>query len=721
MSFSRGLRIACSVAVITFAESNIIAQHPVNPTKQPVLGHREKPVLMIDGRSFRDLNGDGKLEPYEDWRLSPQTRARDLVGRMTVDEKIGLMVIGTQQMGSTTGGSVARGCKGPKSEDGLLCEARVEETTNMFAAPDSPTYKYPKPVVRTLPTTEGILKYGIRRYIVRENPDAAMLTTWTNRVQQVAEQSRLGIPVVFTSNPRNHASTDLAVGFSEASGQFSTWPGTLGMAAMNDLPLVREFAEIARQEWNATGLRAGYMYQADIATDPRWFRIDGTFGDDPQNVAHIIRTIVAGFQGQRLSDGGVIMTTKHFPGGGPRDKGTDPHYYYGKASPYPTPASLATYHLPSFASAISAGTAAIMPYYALPSNSRSVPQLKGGKPFEEVGFSYNKAIVQDLLRTQMGFKGYVNSDSGILFSMPWGDPIMKMDFAERAATAINVGVDVISDMQDTGIIREAYDRHLVTEERISLSAQRLLEPMFAIGLFDNPYRDSAAAKQLAQTPEHWQKAFRAHQESAVLLKNVDGLLPLTGDKLKGKKVYVEAFGQGSKTEDLLTILRKSSVGVEFTSDLSEAGFALLFISPADKRDRKSPVLFDLAIHQQTGIDVARVAEIETKVPTILAVNLEMPWLLESVEPKAGAVVGGFSSRPDAIFDVVRGVAKPHGKLPITLPRNIEVVEKAETTGPDKANGATASDVPGFARPAVDGYAYIDSAGSAYKTGFGLSF
>ena len=717
----RTFTFACIGAAAVFGGATESARPGGAHPAQPVLSHRAKPLLTLNGLQFKDLNGNGTLEPYEDWRLSPQARARDLVTRMTVDEKIGLMVIGTEPMGTAPGGSVARGCKGPKSADGLLCEARVEETTNMFAAPDSPTYTYPKPVVRTLPTTEGIQKYGVRRYIVRENPDPAVLTTWTNRVQEVAEGSRLGIPVVFTSNPRNHASSDLAVGFSEASGQFSTWPGTLGLAAMNDLPLVQTFAETARQEWNATGLRAGYMYQADLATDPRWFRIDGTFGDDPQRVAQIIRTVVAGFQGKALGDGGVIMTTKHFPGGGPRDKGTDPHYYYGQASPYPTPASLATYHLPSFAAAIDAGTAAIMPYYALPQNARSVPQLKGGKPFEEVGFSYNKAIVQDLLRSQMGFKGYVNSDSGVLFSMPWGEPIMKMDFAERAATAINVGVDVISDMQDTGILREAYDRHLLTEERISQSAQRLLEPMFAIGLFDNPYRDPESAQQVVRTPEHWQIAYRAHQESAVLLKNAGHLLPLTDAKLRGKKVYVEALGQGAKTADVLALLRQKSAGVEFTTSLEGADFAMLFVTPADKRDRRSPVLFDLEVHPPTGIDTAHVAQIEGRLPTVVAVNLEMPWLLGAIEPQAGALVAGFSTRPDAIFDVARGVAQPRGTLPLTVPRNLEAVQKAETTGPTKSNGATASDVPGFLRPARDRYAYVDAAGAEYKTGFGLRY
>jgi beta-glucosidase len=179
--------------------------------------------------------------------------------------------------------------------------------------------------------------------------------------------------------------------------------------------------------------------------------------------------------------------------------------------------------------------------------------------------------------------------------------------------------------------------------------------------------------------------------------------------------------QRFRNQDLLSLLRKSNPGVAFTTDLSEAGFALLFISPADKRDRKSPVLFDLEVHEKTGIDVGRLVEIERKIPTVLSVNLEMPWVLGSIEPDAGAIVAGFSTRPDAIFDVVRGVFHSTGKLPLTLPHTLDVVEKTETTGPAKSNGSSASDVPGFARPAVDQYIYVDSKGSSYRTGFGMTY
>jgi len=550
--------IVTSLAGILFSTScRAVAKAPANASPQPTISSRGKKILTVGGLRFRDLNGDGVLNPYEDWRLPVEERVNDLIKRMTVDEKIGLMVIGTQNMGSGPAGPNGRKtCTGAKSPDGILCETKSEDTTNMWASPDSPLYRYPRPIVHTLPTTEAILRAGIRRFIVRDNPDPTALTVWTNRIQEVAESSRLGIPVVMTSNPRNHASTSLAFGFNEASGKFSTWPGTLGLAASGDLRLVSDFANIAAHEWNATGLRAGYMYQADIASDPRWFRIDGTFGDNPVLVSDIMTAIVQGFQGQSLDRNGVIITTKHFPGGGPRDHGMDPHYFYGKKSPYPTAGSLQQYHLPSFNAAIAAGTAAIMPYYALPSNEMSVPQLNGGAKFEEVGFSFNRAIVQDLLRTQLGFKGYVNSDSGVLFSMPWGATVENMDMAQRAAYTINAGVDVISDTQDVAILREAYDRGLLTEGRIDVSAARLLLPIFQIGLFEDPFRDPAAAKTLIDTPRHWERAYTAHQESVVLLKNKENLLPLTDAKIAGKKVFVQYLGHKDQTADIVSLLQK---------------------------------------------------------------------------------------------------------------------------------------------------------------------
>jgi len=734
-----GVTLTDPASAAEIATGNATTFYPASSaTGQPAISARVKRVILVDGLRFKDLAGDGRLHPYEDWRLPAEARTRDLVARMSLDEKIGLMVIGTEIMGKPENGLTGH-CTGPVSSDGLLCEAdsmppppaASANGRGSAARPGSTAFNF-----QAYPTSVAILDHDIRRIITRQNPSPADLTAWTDRIQQVAESSRLGIPVVITSNPRNHASANMALGFNEASGQFTVWPGTLGLAASGDLKMIENFARIAASEWDATGLRAGYMYQADIDTDPRWFRIPDTFGDDPDRVSDIIQTIVMGFQGgPELSPGGIIMTTKHFPGGGARDRGTDPHFVYGQVSPYPTRGSLFQYHLPPFEAAIAAGTAAIIPYYARPSNAASVPQLPGGAGFEEVGFAFNRPILQDLLRNQLGFKGYVNSDSGILSTMAWGDKIEKADEVERAAYAINAGVDVISDTQDVGIVREAYDRGLITEARINLSAERLLLPMFQMGLFENPYRGVDAATKLVADPAHWAMAYRAHQESVVLLKNNAQLLPLTEAKLAGRPIFVAVLGRqdpGATQDPTTTVIQTLEARdpqIKFTTDLKGAAFALVFVDPEDKavniadilNGNKTPTYFDLTVGKSTGVDLDRLKTIETAVPTIVAFNLEMPWLIGTVEPGAKALVAGFSTRADAMLDVIRGRFQPQGRLPFTLPRNEAVVVAAETNGPKAVNGVTSSDVPGFARPASDNYVYKDATGAAYRTGFGLGY
>ena len=237
---------------------------------------------------------------------------------------------------------------------------------------------------------------------------------------------------------------------------FSTWPGTLGLAAAaqgdikngGDASLISEFAKIAHKEWNATGIRKGYMYMADTVTDPRWQRTYGTFGEDPEFISDAIGRLIDGFQGKELGKDSIAMTTKHFPGGGARENGFDPHYEEGKWNLYPTPGSLEKYHLPPFRAAVEHGTSSIMPYYSIPSIKKSVVQEFEGEdiPFEEVGFTFNHYFINHILREKLGFKGYINSDSGIINKMSWG--VEELSEAERFAKAVNAGTDIIADTND---------------------------------------------------------------------------------------------------------------------------------------------------------------------------------------------------------------------------------------------------------------------------------
>ena len=329
---------------------------------------RVKPIIKIGQLKFRDLNGNGQLDPYEDWRKPTEQRVADLLSRMTMEDKAGMMQI--TSLGRTD-----------------------------------------------IDTINFINNRHILHLILRDSLTAHDNAARNNKWQAFAEGTRLGIPVVFTSNPRDHVTDTLVYEQVEAAGQ---WPGTLGLAATNDLKLVRDFAEIARGQWVSQGIRKMYGYQVDVASEPRWNRVQTTFGEDPELSAAITREIVLGFQGQHLGPDSVAETIKHFPGHGPEWNGLDAHNPWGQWAAYPTPGSLFRYQLAPFQAAVDAGTSAIMSYYMNQDNSRDSIQLPSAwwqsdtQQFEQVAAAYNKTILTTLLRDTMGFKGYVNTDSGVL-------------------------------------------------------------------------------------------------------------------------------------------------------------------------------------------------------------------------------------------------------------------------------------------------------------------
>jgi beta-glucosidase len=337
---------------------------------------------------------------------------------------------------------------------------------------------------------------------------------------------------------------------NDAAGIFSTWPGTLGLAAAaqgeikngGDASLISQFAEIASKEWDAAGIRKGYMYMADTVTDPRWQRTYGTFGEDPAFIADAIGRLIDGFQGENIGKHSIAMTTKHFPGGGARENGFDPHYKEGKWNLYPTPGSLEKYHLPPFRASVEHGSSSIMPYYSIPSIKKSVVQEFENTdiPFEEVGFTFNHYFIQHILRDKLGFQGYINSDSGIVNNMCWG--VEGVSIAERFAKAINAGTDIVADTNDIENLKIAVDKSWISEKRMDEANVRLLTEMFALGLFDDrTYNAPETAATVVSTPAHWEAADIAHEKSVTILKNSNQTLPLTADKVEGSKVYVEVF------------------------------------------------------------------------------------------------------------------------------------------------------------------------------------
>ncbi|MBR5289186.1 MAG: glycoside hydrolase family 3 protein [Clostridia bacterium] len=735
-------------------------RHYIEPTwvaneNGPTIGYTVKGVVEVDGKFYKDSNGNGTLEAYENWELSDEERAKDLVTRMTIDEKIGMMLIRSRGLGINAAKS---------GMDGLLDEVESLKDTSIFGT------------TSTLGSVATIQEQHLRHFILRQNPTPAQLAQWINAMNQVAEETPNGIPVIIDSNSRNE-NAKATFGMNDASGVFSTWPGTLGLAAAamgdvkagGDAQLITDFAEIARGEWDASGIKKGYMYMADVTTDPRWQRTYGTFGEDPAFITDAIGRIVEGFQGsaEGVTENGVALTVKHFPGGGARENGFDPHYSLGQWNPYPTEGSLENYHLAPFQIAVDKGVSSIMPYYAKPYAAKSAAQTYQGVELdltEEVGFAFNKAFIQNLLRDQMGHKGYINSDSGIIGNMAWG--MTDYDVPTRAAYAINAGTDIISDSNDIWSIKEAWRRgqeeadkypaeHVLTTERIDEANVRLLVEMFALGLFENPYRDPANADAVVAAARADERVYNAHQKSVVLLKNSDATLPLTGEKLDGKVAYIEYFndtGDVKATNDALRLALLER-GLTLTNDYTKADYAILLCDPnsgayfsatagyleldiCDGKvvtdvDTVTGVPVDTTHTETTMVGANNIPVIAEAVhanggKVIANIDFSLAFMPGNVEPHVDALLGGFDTFTDATIDVILGAYNPTGVLPLTLPKNDAVIAVDEN-----GNCISPNDVPGYAKDQYmpeemkdengKAYAYRDADGNYYESYFGLSF
>jgi beta-glucosidase len=642
---------------LLFASSSLLAQ------TQPVLVAMKTPTIRVGKLSFKDLNKNNKLDKYEDWRLPVEARIKDLVSQMTLEEKVGFMLISTTRMGGDqvfNNGVQGGGGPRPKITEGFNEEDLVQ-STNMFTRKplDAPN-------MSAAGTTKGVSQFHLRHFILRASASPEIMAKWSNNLQELCESTRLGIPAIVASNPRNHVTTDASVGLSVGLTAFSKWPGELGLAAMRDFDLTRKFAEMAAAEWRSVGLRKGYMYMADLATEPRWGRVEGTFGEDADLASKMITQIVLGFQGNKLSNTSVAMTTKHFPGGGPQVDGQDSHFDWGKFAHYP--GGMFDYHVKPFKAAIAAGTSAIMPYYSAPK----------GKEFEEVGFSYNKAMIGDLLQGKLGFQGIINSDTGPIEMMPWG--VESMSIPARYQKALQAGVDIFSGAADPTTLIDVVKKGLVSEARIDQSVSKLLKEKFELGLFENPYVNVEEAVKTVGNKEAVAAADLALRKSIVLLRNDDKRLPLA----KKTKVYFETYFQsGRNAGEAIKVSKPVYPGLEFVSTKEEADVVLLWLVPtAGGLFSSQGSKIDLNL-SKNRIDVNHVNEVLNAKPTVIAINYTNPWVIEEIDKgKAKSIIATFGTTQEALLDIVTGAYKPSGKMPFTTPINQAAVE------------ANKSDVPG---------------------------
>ncbi len=428
-------------------------------------------MLTVDGRQFRDANGNGTVDRYEDWRLPVDVRVDDLVSRMTLEEKAGLMLIDT----------MGPGCGGTLTPAGT----RLIETQKMTR------FILRNVVKATADPCDGSVTPGRNGFVVTPR----QMAEFTNAVQALAESQRLGIPVLFKDNARNHYDTDPRFGISAGAGAFTEFPKEAGVAAAalgaGDMSPVKALAEVMSREWRAIGLRGMYGYMADLATEPRWYRVQETFTEDADLNAEIMKTLVLGLQGGPVSPStAVALTIKHFPGGGPQELGLDPHYSFGKRQVYP--GGRFEYHLKPFRAAIDAGVSSIMPYYGVP-----IGVTYQGVTYGPTGFAFSKEIVTDLLRGKLGFTGYVNSDTGIISDRAWG--LEQRTVPERAAAAINGGTDILSGFNSN----TDHHRPGTHQPRLQRADRRGRQALADRAVPSRPVRESLRGRERGGE-RHWQ-------------------------------------------------------------------------------------------------------------------------------------------------------------------------------------------------------------------------
>ena len=706
----------------------------------PAIGTAGVPVIERDGLYFRDLARTGELLPYEDWRLPAADRAEDLAARLTIRQIAGLMMYSPHQM-------VPFHANGPFAA--TYAGASYEESGA-------------EPWALTDQQREFLDRDGIRHVLVMTQDSTEAAVRWNNAVQSYVEALPFGIPVNFSSDPR-HGASAAASEYKTQAGALSKWPESLGMAATFDPNLCRRYGEIVAKEYRALGICTALGPQIDVGTDPRWLRLEDTFGASPDLVTAMGKSYCDGLQTTEGSRDGwgadsVCAMVKHWPGGGPCEAGRDAHYPFGKYSVYP--GNALDRHLKPFLDGAfrldgpTGQAAAVMPYYSVPWNVDP----------ENVGNSYSRRIIRDMLRDQYGYDGVVCTDWGIT-----GDPEPDIDSfgarcygvealteAERHLRIIENGVDQFGGNSRIEPILEAYRLGCETygetamRARMERSAVRLLLNLFRCGLFENPYLDLQESLDTVGAPEYTALGFEAQLRSVVLLKN-SGVLPLPtgkayipGRRIGPRKNFFRFMDAERALPGAAHSITERFYGIAETPE--EADFALLMIeSPLsdgyDAQDAANggngyrPISLqyrpyradearahsiaggdfresftDRGYRGKTGCaanesDLDLVIETKRRMgskPVVVCLRIHNPVVMAELEPYADVLIADFGVQQEALLEVISGRAKPGGRLPVQLPKDMAAVERH------------CEDLP------LDIEPYTDTAGNRYDFGFGLT-
>ncbi|CAM3585314.1 beta-glucosidase BglX [Elizabethkingia occulta] len=520
-------------------------------------------------------------------------------------------------------------------------------------------------------------------------------------VQKVAvEKSRLKIPMIF--------------GMDVIHGYETTFPIPLGLSASWDMDLIQRSAQIAAQEASADGINWTFSPMVDVSREPRWGRVSEGSGEDPYLGSQIAKAMVYGYQGKDLSLKNTILAcVKHFalygaPEGG-RDYNTVDMSHIRMFNEY----------FPPYKAAVDAGVGSVM---------ASFNEVDG------IPATGNKWLMDDVLRKQWGFNGFIVTDyTGINEMIQHG----MGDLQQVSALAMNAGIDM--DMVGEGFLttlKKSISEGKVTEQQITTAARRILEAKYDLGLFDDPYRytDEKRSKAEVFNKANREEARNIAAQSMVLLKNDKQILPLKtsgtvaviGPLANNNENMTGTWSVASRIKDavsMMTGLKETVKGVNFIYAKGSNVFydakmeekATMFGKVSNRDSRSKEALLKEAVEtakkadvvvlaigetaelsgessSRTNIEIPQaqkdlLAELKkTGKPIVMVLLTGRPLVLNDEAKQADAIVNAWFAGSEAgyaIADVLYGKVNPSGKLPMTFPRSVGQVPiyyNAKNTG-----------------------------------------
>lgn len=629
---------------------------------QPELGARKVEILIVDKLQFKDLNKNGSLDKYEDWRLPVEERIADLVSLMTLEEKAGLMFhpnIAVNESGEIKYDFTAE-------EKEMLAKAEEEG----YAGPIGPGGQNAGAMAlgqmrRTATAKSYIEEKGFRCILNNGVAAPSLFAKWSNGMQEIAEASRLGIPIVFSSDPRHSAKLGGHVSGTQYFSHVTNGEGQVGITAGRDAEMMKAFGEVMAEEYRAVGLHMFLGPQIDVMTEPRWSRNMGCFSEDADLTAEMTEALIDGAQGENVGPDKILVHLKHWPGSGPHDDGQGNWLVY--------PSDNQEYHYKPWRAGIKKGALAAMGYYS-------------GTYYDTLNVNYSYHLSTEVLKEELGFQGAICTDWGVATRGPLNPRLQgTTSVKDNYCMIFNAGVDQIGSETHPEYVVELVNEGRLPEERVNDAVSRILLWHFKLGLFENPYVDPEKADAILQSEKNEAIGMQCQLESNVLLTN-NGVLPAK----EGIKLYVNGIA--------------TDVAAEYAELVEKPEDAdLIIYRTTTSADRGRGFGFGAASEVNIDFSESKLEVLKSLVasgkPVVADLNPtgSSCVITEELKNLPAAILLSFDPTDKAVMEIIFGKFNPVGKLPFEIPSSMDAVR------------AQLEDKP------------CDSVNPSFPFGFGLSY